>query len=444
MPLESAVPLGLALTLFVFALGSASIVRLLEPARLARWFVLSALVLLLAAAVRSAGARLPRFGVPGLAVGLLLGLAFLSAAWSVRPWLTFQRTVALALALAAAAGLAALVRHDERWLRRVAVGLVTGGAAVAAAGGILYLVAQGTAVQEATLTAPARFNGLGQNPNTAPLLLSFLCPLGAWLAATARGPARVVWVLVTLGFLATIFGSDSRGAEVAGAASLLVLACVALTGVRRFLALAAVVALFVAGVAGRTLLHPATDLPQVSGVPYTPDPTLLGYVSPLQPVDPNEVGRPAPGLSAAPGKRTLLGSSGRAVAWDGAFHQALQRPILGYGFGTEDKVFVDRYFYFQGDRPENAYLGLLLQNGVAGLLLYLVFAGALLLGVARALRRGLPRTGAVTAFSCVVVAGLVMGLVQSFVYSVGNIGTLTFWVAAALVAASTAQVPRHA
>jgi hypothetical protein len=198
-------------------------------------------------------------------------------------------------------------------------------------------------------------------------------------------------------------------------------------------ALGVLCAVFAVGVASRLLLSPALASP-----PSTPPVNtsgLQGYSSPLLSSDPNEVGAPPPGAAVVSESRTLLGSSGRVLAWEGATRLSLERPVLGYGFGTEDRVFVDRIFFFQGDRPENAYIGFALQLGVVGLGLFLAFGVALLAMFVRALRRGLPRDGDVVAFACVVLAGFVMALVQSFVYSVGNIGTLTFWIAAFAVAA---------
>ena len=45
-------------------------------------------------------------------------------------------------------------------------------------------------------------------------------------------------------------------------------------------------------------------------------------------------------------------SSGRTQAWRGAIGQAEQRPVVGYGFGTESRVFIDRWSGFVGSVPE--------------------------------------------------------------------------------------------
>jgi hypothetical protein len=128
-----------------------------------------------------------------------------------------------------------------------------------------------------------------------------------------------------------------------------------------------------------------------------------------------------------PTSRTLFGLTGRGEAWRGALDLADERPGAGYGFGTEDRVFVDRYANFAGGLPENSFIGTYLQLGALGLVALVGLVAALGVGAARyGLRRhGAPALG-------VIVAALVLAMVQSYIYSVGNIGTLTVWVCAAL------------
>jgi O-antigen ligase len=124
-------------------------------------------------------------------------------------------------------------------------------------------------------------------------------------------------------------------------------------------------------------------------------------------------------------RRTFFGSSGRVDAWTGALHQALERPLLGFGFGTEADVFVDRYYYFVGGRPENAYIGLALQLGLIGLVSFVALLGALAAAGVRAVRG--PRRPVAAAGLGVLAAGLVLAVVQSYPYSAGDIATLTLW-----------------
>jgi O-antigen ligase len=117
--------------------------------------------------------------------------------------------------------------------------------------------------------------------------------------------------------------------------------------------------------------------------------------------------------------------SGRLQAWGGATKQALKVPLLGYGFGTEDKVFIDRYYTFEGSRPENSFVGLLMQIGAVGILAFVAIVAALGVAVGRRGWRNLFPVEAAAAAA--VLAGLILMTVQSYVYSAGNVATLSFW-----------------
>jgi O-antigen ligase len=142
--------------------------------------------------------------------------------------------------------------------------------------------------------------------------------------------------------------------------------------------------------------------------------------------------KPAAAASSSgspPIRRTLFTSSGRRAAWVGAIHQAEDRPIAGYGFGTEVLVFVDRYAAFDSDLVENSYIGAALQLGIAGLVLLFGVVFAALGPFARAPSRGIQ-----AASAGVAAAALVVAITQSYLFSVGNIGTATAWIALFLVA----------
>jgi hypothetical protein len=158
------------------------------------------------------------------------------------------------------------------------------------------------------------------------------------------------------------------------------------------------------------------------------------------PVGPQVVHLPRPedeiGNPLLTRKNVSAAGSGRVAAWRGTLQLIRERPLLGYGFGTEGRVFVDRWYYFQGRTPENSYLGLLLQLGVLGLGLIVLLGLALLV-------RG-PRTipalddearPVVAALYGVLVAAAGIMLVQSFLYSVGNVATATVWISLFLLGA---------
>ena len=142
--------------------------------------------------------------------------------------------------------------------------------------------------------------------------------------------------------------------------------------------------------------------------------------------------------------RNVTTGSGRLTAWKGALKQAERRPLLGYGFGTEERVFIDRFYVFKGSRPENSYLGWLLQLGAAGLVLFLGLGVALVGVLWRARRAEGSRRDVLLAGASVVLAGYIVALVQSYVYSVGNVATASVWICAFAVCALASGAPRRA
>jgi len=138
----------------------------------------------------------------------------------------------------------------------------------------------------------------------------------------------------------------------------------------------------------------------------------------------DEIGHPALSVQNV----TTL-ASGRIAAWEGALRLVLRRPLLGYGFGTEERVFVDRWYAYQSARPENSAIGLLLQLGVAGLALMLAIVWVLVQGGIRAIRGSDPEGRSVAVVGLgVLFAAVTVTLIQSYVYAVGNIAVLTVWV----------------
>jgi O-antigen ligase len=159
--------------------------------------------------------------------------------------------------------------------------------------------------------------------------------------------------------------------------------------------------------------------------PPAPKPLLvLRTKTSALPNEQDEIGHPA--LSKS-GTTTL--ASGRLAEWKGTLELIGDRPILGYGFGTEQNVFVDRWYTFQGGTAENSYLGLLLQVGIVGLLLITAIGLALIVGAVRALRvlRGDERVVVAAGLGVLVAAAAIM-LIQSYLYSVGNVATGTVWI----------------
>lgn len=401
--LEWLVAALLAVTVFAFAAGSSIENRVLVYARPGRWVCLFVLlgVALVYATVSWTRNRLPwRFLT--LAAGLI-AVALASTTWSVDASLTLRRAGSLGVLFALATAL--LVGSP----RRVLIGLLTGAAVVGIAGLGTLAFDHDAAVQPASTQYPARFQGFEQNPDTAALLFALAIPIAAYLLLAARTPlAKLILTAALLLFAGSITASGARGPMLAAFAGTLVVLLSATRGRRRIVLVAVAVAAFGASVGISRIPQAKPAPPSTSGVPVI--------------------------------RRTLLTSSGRRAAWAGGIHQAEARPIAGYGFGTEALVFVDRYANFDSDLVENTYIGVALQVGLVGLGLLLAVAVAALLPFARA-----PSGGIEAAFAGVTVAALVLAIAQSYLLSVGNIGTLTAWVSLFLLAALSRQagpVPR--
>jgi O-antigen ligase len=426
-PLDLIVPAFAALTVFAFAAGSSSVARVLSVGHDARWIMLA--LLLAAAAARAATTRPLTFPVwPAAAAVAFVALAAVSSAWSVSPRLSVERAGSLALLFSAAILLAA----SEREPRLLVAGLVAGAGAVAAAGLVVLAVDHSAAVQAASYESPARFRGFGQDPNTAALLFGIALGPAVALAIGARSRARALgWGAVAALVAGSIVASGSRGGLFAGGAGALAVVFLVSRGARRFavgaavVVAAVVVGLFIQNIPKAHATATAAAAPAAARGPAP----ARGYLNAeaAYPLD-ADVGGPLPGGGQPTLTRGFFGGSGRLDAWTGTLHQVLQRPAVGFGFGTESKVFVDRYYYFVGGSPENSYLGVALQLGFVGLVALL----ALFATVAWPIRRARLNNVAAACAGC-LVAGLVLAVVQSYVYSVGNIASATLWICAFLL-----------
>lgn len=368
---------------------------------------------------------------PSLAA-LLLGLAFVSTAWSPDPRLTFGRSVTFAILLLAGGALMAASRGGHRLAGQVMVALLAGAVVVALAGLVAWWIAPDHALVPATRQSPTRYNGIGGNPNAMAMLLALSLPLAVWAFLEARSRAgRVLAAGVVLLFDGSLIASGSRGA-LAGALVGVLLLAFALRPARRVrrIVAAGAVAVFGLSVGIMQLPQPAErDPPQ--NITRTPQSLGPRDAQPRLPLA-AEIG--FPGRGAQPYRRSFFDSSGRFQAWEGALEQAAKRPLLGYGFGTEEKAFVDRYYLFYSSVPENSYIGALMQVGIVGLVLLLALLGALLVGGFRSLSGLDDRARRIAAGLLGVTAcGLVLGVSQSYVTSAGAPASPTFWLCVLLL-----------
>ncbi len=433
LTLDLAVPVILAATIVAFAAGSSSVAAVVRDGRAARWAALLALCLVAAAWVGRPVARI-RPAVALSAVGFLT-VAVESAAWSVNPRLTIERAATLVVLFATAVALASACAGRLDRSRRVLWGIVAGALIVTALGLVTLAVDHAAAVQVGTFDVPARYRGFGQNPDTVSLLLALCLPICTWLAFEARNRReRALALAAAFAFDASIAASGSRGAIGAGFVGVFVVVVLvrtpvgvrALAGCAAAVLLAATIAVALAPTSKGNTARPKSAASTAAGVKPKPGYIDVGVSYPFE----FDIGFQGPG-EAAPTHRTLFGLSGRGEAWRGAIDLGNARPALGYGFGTEDRVFINRYTNFVGGLPENSYIGIYLQLGAVGLALFLALVGALGAG---AIRRESPEAIVTLA---VLAGALVLAIVQSYIYSVGDIGTLTVWVCAFLGAAAT-------
>lgn len=450
LTLVRAVQAAIVATILTAVLAAGAILAWLDTARSLRWVALGTLVALsLAYAWRQRGGPKP-LALYG-AAATFVALAYASATWSAAPFLSVARASALAILFVACGALAYATAGRPSAIRPILDAVLAGTVTVAVGGLIVLVVEHDRAVTPATTVAPARYQGLGGGPDTAMMVLSVGVPLAlhALLDAGSR-LGRVVGGVAFALLLGSIVASGSRGALAASGAGAIIYTLVTRPGARaRVVAVAAVLGVFGVALAVSELPQP---LPPGSTNPAAATRPLESSISPARPrpgyLDANlvlrlqdDVGHPPLGVPDTRVRpRTFLSTSGRAEAWVGALGQAAERPLLGYGFGTEERVFVDRYFVFASGVPENSYVGLLLQLGALGTAAFCVLVALLVACVVRAVRTlGGRELGLTAACAGAVAAGLVLALVQSYFYAVGNNATAAFWLCAFLLAATTSR-----
>jgi hypothetical protein len=514
--LEEAAAGLLALCVVCFTLGSGSVQWLRSVGHDLRWPALVALWLV-AVALALQRRNLVLRGLIAAVVwlgGVLVGLMVVSAVWSTKPRLTFERSVSFAILITAAGALAVTAAARPRFARMLLGAIVAGVGFVVVLGFVVLIVDPSAAAQVRSTFAPWRFRGVGENPNTVSMLAGLTTPLMLWAVFETEGGRRQALIAaLALGY-ATIALSASRGALLAAVVGTLAL-CLALrprlVAVR--VAGATVGAFFVAIAVSQipkplatpvviapvqtttTATTPATTAttststvltttvsttttptstgpgstgtgPTSTGPPSTvttstvptstgptttasrtttgPGSTTTTTTTPAGPPRVVVVTPAAPGASRLEDesgplalRRSLFGSSGRAQAWQGAIDQANEAPLLGYGFGTEDSVFLDHYAAFQSGRPENSLIGLYLQLGLVGLVLFVALGLTLVAAGIRAVR-AVPEAQRAFVGACLaaVAGGIVLMLFQSYVYAAGNLSAASFWTCALLLAAA--------
>jgi hypothetical protein len=438
LPLARATQLALGASIVLFVCGSSSVQELHRIGSPFRWlglFAFAGSAVTWAVAERGDISRLLPVAWPALAIAVV-GVA--SAVWSIDSRLTIERSGTFAVALAGAIAVGAAVRGRLDAAQLVAEPIVGAASLICVAGGVLYAFDPGEAAQLPVRQIPLRFSGIGENPNTVQMLAALAVILALWLAVRATGLRRLLAGAAVVILGAHVAASGSRGGLLAVVVGTFCFALGAV-GLRRRLALLAAAAAISGGVAAGNQLMYRTMSPAPQ-----PAPTAKAGVSGARVHYPKEILPPLDsevGVASA-ANRSLLSGEGRGAALREAFHQGSARPFAGFGFGTEEHAFFDRLEEFESARPENSFLGFYLQLGVVGPLLWAAVGIAVIwLALWRARSLAADARVAAAAWAGVVAAGFALGLGQSYVYAVGNVATLAFWVSA-LVAVAIAGRPR--
>jgi hypothetical protein len=432
LPLERAVEVSVFIAIVGAVAASAGISELVHVGRMARLVGLALLA-------GVAGASAIAWGVGPLrkthfALLLLALIVVSSAGWSVDPAESAADGLAFATLTVSAALATLSIAQTARGVRPIVRAVVAAMAFVALAGVIRLALDPDETLGEATPVDPPYYAGVGGNANTVPLLLAVGLPLSvAGLLGTRTHSGRAAWGLLTALLGASIVGSGSRGALASAFAGVLVVAiAMAPSRGRRVLSVAIVVCVFVVAALVASIPDPDPSASRSYAAETQASMTGGRYfnANAYRRLE-DDIGHPPFGEAARLERPSLLGSSGRLDAWRLAIRDGAERPLLGFGFGQEDKGYTDRLASSEADLPENAYVGLFVQIGAVGVTIFAVFAGLMLAHAGRRLGRVPSRErDLVAGLAGAVSAGLVIALVQSYLFSPGSVASAAFWLCA--------------
>lgn len=443
---ELAAPAAIAAAIVAAALGSSIQRDLFVAGRPLRWgmlLVLAAVALLEALDNRRSWRLRPWVVAP---LAFFLALCVASVGWSASVHSTLGRAGGEIVVVLSVAALAGTVAARPARAQNLLAGVV-GGVAVIAVGSVVYLVTTPSgfrgAWQAPTTEYARRFRGLELNPNTLSMLLALAMPPAlAWALDRRRGRVQRLWLAVLLVLCAVEESlTGSRGGIVAAAAGCLVVAVLLPVALpRRGLVLVAVLAGLVV-VAGASTIPKA--LPASAAPHQAPAPKTRGInaelVLPLE----GEIGNPWWTHKSGTIHRSLFETSERLRALKGSVQRGFERPLLGWGYGAETDAFVNRYYGFDSQNPENGYVGIFMQLGGIGLLAFLAAVGSCFAAGVAGARRVPGYTPA--AVVGVAAVALVLGLSQSYFHGPGGVAFVAAWLSlllASVLGLSPAQVQR--
>jgi len=127
---------------------------------------------------------------------------------------------------------------------------------------------------------------------------------------------------------------------------------------------------------------------------------------------------------------TIPTLGGRMGIWPYALELITNKPIFGYGFGVEDKILPLKYPMLRGQLGtymHNSYLGMMLQLGIVGFIIF--YSPLFILLFKELFSRQDSKTPLLRyALQASLIAGLLCCVFESWVYSVGNAQAFPFWI----------------
>ena len=306
-----------------------------------------------------------------------LGLAFYSQSYSITPALTFERSVSTALFYLAVFWGGWIYIQDEAKIPVIARDLVKIS--------FLFLL-----VGLISLTQN-RFFGAFSNPNSVGVFSAILAPLAFWSYLCERKQyALILITLIAIG----LFFSQSRGGIISTAVSVAYF----LMLYRRKHAHALIILFFFLGA---SLLYA-----ELFGSSF-----FQQYFR----------------------WENLATGGGRLEAWKEVIRLIALRPWWGYGFGTEDQLFIKFDIVFlehAGAYAHNSYIGLISQLGFIGAFIFFVPLILFFLNNAYQVSRIVSdqERWLGLALNASILGGLANAFFESWLYSAGNSFTFPFWV----------------
>ncbi len=128
---------------------------------------------------------------------------------------------------------------------------------------------------------------------------------------------------------------------------------------------------------------------------------------------------------------SISSMGGRIELWPRALNLITLKPILGYGFGVEEKILYlknAKLYNLPGSYVHNSYLGMMLQLGIIGFVIFFIPLFILLFKELFSKQDTTPVPLLRRALRASFMAGLLCSVFESWVYSVGNAQAFPFWI----------------